>query len=74
MYTFKDKGQIGLDWAEEIPRADNKKPIICIVPGLTSNNDEIYIVNMIKEAIQGGFICVVINYRGGSDVPLTVSN
>ena len=48
------------------------KPICVVVPGLTSNNNEIYMLNLLIEARNKNFQGVVINYRGASEVPLAV--
>lgn len=48
-------------------------PIVAVVPGLTSDNDEIYVLNLLLEAKARGLQGVVINYRGASGVELTVS-
>lgn len=47
------------------------RPILAVVPGLTSDNDEIYITNLLVRARRQGFRPVVINYRGASDTPLS---
>jgi predicted alpha/beta-fold hydrolase len=42
------------------------------MPGLTSNNNSTYIINICIDAKKNGYQAVVINWRGGSDMPLTV--
>ncbi len=43
-----------------------------MLPGLTGDNQQTYILSIIKEAKLYGYQVVVINYRGGGGVPLTV--
>lgn len=69
LFTFtkdEDGGTIALDWYPEIPQISDNKPIIAIMPGLSSDNDVIYIVNLVLDAHKNGFTAVVINYRGAS--------
>jgi predicted alpha/beta-fold hydrolase len=46
--VFIDKGTIALDWIDEEP-SNNQKPILVIMPGLTSNNNECYVLNILIE-------------------------
>ena len=59
LFQFKDLGTIALDWVDENPSKshidDSQKPILCIIPGLTSNNNEIYIINLLLEAKKENF-------------------
>ncbi len=41
------------------------------MPGLGSNSNDIYIVNLVNEGYKRGYLPVVINYRGASGVNLT---
>lgn len=50
MFVFKDQGTIALDWLDSRPTVKSNKPILCIIPGFTSNNNEIYILNLVIEA------------------------
>ncbi len=72
LFKLKDDGTIALDWVDSIPGPDNKQPIVAIMPGLSSNSDEIYVLNLCIKAKEEGFKAVVINYRGSSKVPLSV--
>jgi hypothetical protein len=42
------------------------------MPGLSSDNDEVYVQNILLAAKRNGYQPVVVNYPGASDVPLTV--
>ncbi|TNV77592.1 hypothetical protein FGO68_gene4857 [Halteria grandinella] len=71
LFVLKDGGTIGLDWLEGIPFEKQGKSIVAIVPGLSSDSNEVYVVNLVLEAQRNGFKPVVINYRGASNVGLT---
>ncbi|CDW89740.1 embryogenesis-associated protein emb8-like [Stylonychia lemnae] len=73
IFEFSDHGTIALDWVDLNPNKDvyNNKPILAIMPGLTSDNDEIYVLNMLIEAKLRGYQGVVINHRGSSGLDLT---
>ncbi len=72
LFKLHDDGTIALDWVDSIPSKENKQPIVAIMPGLSSNSDEIYVLNLCLKAREKGFKAVVINYRGSSKVPLSV--
>ena len=46
---------------------------MAILPGMCSNNDAPHLMNLSHAAKQNNYLAVVINYRGASGVPLTVS-
>jgi abhydrolase domain-containing protein 1/3 len=72
LFKLHDGGTIGLDWVDSIPTAkDEKKPIVAVMPGLSSNSDEIYVLNLCIKGREKGYKVVVINYRGSSKVPLS---
>eukprot|EP00347_Sterkiella_histriomuscorum_P007208 403349846 len=86
IFPFQDGGHIAIDWVNDIPQdlsemaveqsdpntnnSFDKRPIVLVLPGLTSNNNEIYMQNILKEASKHGYQAVVINYRGGSNLEL----
>ena len=72
LFTFEDGGTIALDWIYSRPKEGDNKPIIAILPGLSSNNDTIYLKNEVLDSYSNGYYAVIINYRGASDVDLTV--
>ena len=41
------------------------------MPGLTSDHNEIYMLNLLIEAKKRGYRAVVINYRGASNITLS---
>lgn len=73
LFKLSDGGTIGIDWVDNIPKKNSENPILVIIPGISGNNDEQYILNTIKEAHKYGYQCVIINYRSGSGIKLTVS-
>ena len=46
LFSLKDGGTIALDWVDEFP-STSSKPILAVVPGLSSNNNEVYIINLL---------------------------
>ncbi len=54
LFNFSDGGTIALDWTDNKPR-DEKAPIVAVVPGLSSDNDEIYVLNLLIEAKSRGY-------------------
>ena len=52
MFTFTDEGTAAIDWVDEIPGYTSSigKPILAVIPGLTSDNNEIYVTNLLIEA------------------------
>lgn len=71
LFVFKDGGTIALDWVEEIPTVENRKPIIVISPGYNGGSKNTYCLSIIREAKKHGYIPVVLNFRGQAEVPLT---
>jgi len=70
VFTFKDGGEVGLDWTRDIVE-DNAKPIILILPGLTGSSQSEYIrsfVNVAQDEV--GARCVVFNFRGRGGLTL----
>ena len=70
MFTFKDGGEVGLDWAH--PRAkdeDMETPILLILPGITGSSQSDYnkaLVRVVKAEV-GARVCVF-NFRGRGGV------
>ncbi|CAI2373532.1 unnamed protein product [Moneuplotes crassus] len=61
VFKYSDGGQTYLDW--KFP--ENKTKGICmILPGLTGNCNDIYVISAAKEALKNGYIAVVCNHRG----------
>jgi predicted alpha/beta-fold hydrolase len=76
MFTMSDGGTIALDWVidhdgEKLPKKHSRRPILACFSGLSGGNDNLYLYSMMKEAMLNGFKCVVVNFRGSADVPLT---
>lgn len=47
IFKLEDGGTIALDWAESIPEQSTERAILAIMPGLTSDNNEVYILNIV---------------------------
>lgn len=62
VFKFADGGQTMLEWLYCETRP---KGIVTIVPGLTGNSKEIYIINTVDAALSNGYHAVVVNHRGG---------
>lgn len=70
VFTFKDGGQVGLDWSSEEVE-DLAKPIVLILPGLTGSSHSEYVrsfVNIARDEV--GARCVVFNFRGRGGMTL----
>uniref|UniRef100_A0A3B4UUG0 Phospholipase ABHD3 n=1 Tax=Seriola dumerili TaxID=41447 RepID=A0A3B4UUG0_SERDU len=63
-----DGGQISLDWVDNQASAaypkSSTRPTILILPGLTGNSKQSYVLHAISQATRRGYRCVVFNNRG----------
>lgn len=62
-----------MDWI--LPKNQNempKGPILCIIPGSTGYNTDIYMVSTAQGAVDNGWRAVIINHRGCSLAPINV--
>jgi predicted alpha/beta-fold hydrolase len=50
LFTFKDQGTIAIDWAEDLPDIIDKRPLFVVLPGLSSNNNDCYVLNLLIDA------------------------
>jgi predicted alpha/beta-fold hydrolase len=70
----RDGGIISLDWI--LPKDQNitfSGPIICIMPGTTGYNSDIYMISTAQAAVDNQWRAVLINHRGCSLAPINVT-
>ncbi len=86
MFNLSDGGTIAIDWVIDheggipVPGSSQKRPILALFAGLAGGNDNLYFYSMMRDAINTykikegscqGYKCVVVNFRGAANVPMT---
>jgi predicted alpha/beta-fold hydrolase len=77
LIQLSDKGQIYLEYKFHGPvdcltsERQDKRPILCVLPGLTGDNTKLYVHKVIDTAYNLNFDVILINHRGLGGAPLT---
>lgn len=64
-----ENGFVGEELDDELK--NKVKPILVIFLGMCSDETEIYAQNIVRDAANQGYLCVIIQQRGASGIELT---
>jgi len=64
-----ENGYVGEELDDELK--NKVKPILVIFLGMCSDETEIYAQNIVRDAANQGYLCVIIQQRGASGIELT---
>ncbi|XP_011092322.1 phospholipase ABHD3-like isoform X2 [Sesamum indicum] len=84
IFITSDGGTLALDWVKnvqvknlayqvnDVVEQDDKKPILIIIPGLTSDSNSAYVKHLAFSMAKHGWNVVVSNHRGLGGVSITI--
>jgi len=71
IFKLRDGGQVALDYLNSNETVTGKKPIVLLLPGLTSSSQTSYVKTLCMAITKSGANVIVFNNRGIGGVPIT---
>ena len=79
LITLEDGGTVGIDWAIDKdtgegrpnPRAQKRKPILLLAPGLGGSSNNLYTIGLMHAARKSGYKVGTLLFRGTNGIPIT---